>query len=91
MLKAVIIDDEPKAIQGLTWELSNFGDEIEVIATFTEPEKALYYISSTSIDCLFLDVEMPFGNAFDLLEKVGDIDFQTIFVTAYNNYAGCSL
>ena len=40
MLKAVIIDDEPKAIQGLSWELSNFGDEIEVIASFTEPEKS---------------------------------------------------
>ena len=87
MLKAVIIDDEPKAIQGLTWELSNFGDEIEVIATFTEPEKALYYISSTSIDCLFLDVEMPTMDGFQFLERLDTKDFAVIITTAYNEYA----
>jgi len=36
---------------------------------------------------VFLDIEMPFGNAFDLLEKVTDRDFETVFVTAYNQYA----
>jgi len=87
MLKAVIIDDEPKAIQGLTWELSNFGDEIEVIATFTEPEKALYYINSTEIDCLFLDVEMPTMDGFQFLEKLDKKDFAIIITTAYNEYA----
>lgn len=87
MLKAVIIDDEPKAIQGLTWELSNFGDEIEVIATFTEPEKALYYINSTDIDCLFLDVEMPTMDGFQFLEKLDTKDFAIVITTAYNEYA----
>ena len=87
MLKAVIIDDEPKAIQGLSWELSNFSDEIEVIATFTEPEKALYYIKSTAIDCLFLDVEMPTMDGFQFLEKLDHKDFAVIITTAYNEYA----
>ena len=87
MLKAVIIDDEPKAIQGLTWELSNFGDEIEVVATFTEPDKALYYIQSTAIDCLFLDVEMPTMDGFQFLEKLDQKDFAVIITTAYNEYA----
>lgn len=87
MLKAVIIDDEPKAIQGLTWELSNFSDEIEVIATFTEPDKALYYIKSTDIDCLFLDVEMPTMDGFQFLEKLDTKDFAVIITTAYNEYA----
>ena len=36
---------------------------------------------------MFLDVEMPYGNAFDLLDKVGDVNFETVFVTAYNQYA----
>ena len=53
MIKAVIIDDEPKAIQGLAWELSNFENELEVVATFTEPEKAIPYLQTSDIDCLF--------------------------------------
>lgn len=87
MLKAVIIDDEPKAIQGLSWELSNYKDEIEVIATFTEPEKALTYLSSTDIDCLFLDIEMPTMDGFQFLEKLGPKDFAVVITTAYNEYA----
>ena len=39
------------------------------------------------MDLVFLDVEMPFGNAFDLLDKVPDRSFETVFVTAYNHYA----
>ena len=50
MLKAVIVDDEPKAIQGLTWELSNFNNDLEVIKTFTEAEKAIKYINENTID-----------------------------------------
>ena len=87
MLKAVIIDDEPKAIQGLSWELSNFNEEIEIVATFTEPEKALHYLKSTAIDCLFLDVEMPTMDGFQFLEKLDTKDFAVIITTAYNEYA----
>jgi len=87
MLKAVIIDDEPKAIQSLTWELSNFSDQIEVVASFTEPEKALTYLSNTEIDCLFLDIEMPTIDGFQFLEKLEKKDFAVIITTAYNEYA----
>lgn len=87
MLKAVIIDDEPKAIQGLTWELSNFSDEIEVITTFSEPEKALSYLKDADLDCLFLDVEMPTMDGFQFLEKLEKKDFAVIITTAYNEYA----
>ena len=87
MLKAVIIDDEPKAIQGLNWELSNFSDQLEVIATFTEPDKALSYLTDANIDCLFLDVEMPTMDGFQFLEKVTNKDFAVIITTAYNEYA----
>ncbi|HHC79847.1 MAG TPA: response regulator transcription factor [Flavobacteriia bacterium] len=87
MLKAVIIDDEPKAIQGLSWELSNFSDELEVIATFSEPEKALHYLKNTELDCLFLDVEMPTMDGFQFLEKLEKKDFAVVITTAYNEYA----
>lgn len=87
MLKAVIIDDESKAIQSLSWELSNFPEEIEVIASFTDPEKALFYMIDAEIDCLFLDIEMPTMDGFQFLEKLEKKDFCVIITTAYNEYA----
>ncbi len=87
MLKAVIIDDESKAIQSLSWELSNFEEEIEVVASFTEPEKALKYLEETTIDCLFLDIEMPTMDGFQFLNGLKKKDFSVIITTAYNEYA----
>ena len=87
MLKAVIIDDEPKAIQSLSWELSNFDKQLEIVATFTEPDKAINYLKETSIDCLFLDIEMPTMDGFQFLEKLDSKDFAVVITTAYNEYA----
>ncbi|CAM1359695.1 DNA-binding response regulator [Tenacibaculum litopenaei] len=87
MLKAVIVDDEPKAIQGLTWELSNFNHDLEVIETFTEAEKAIDYINTNTFDCLFLDIEMPTMDGFQLLERLEKKDFAIVITTAYNEYA----
>ena len=87
MLRAVIVDDEPKAIQGLSWELSTFENDIEVIETFTIAEKAIKFINENSIDCLFLDIEMPTMDGFQLLEKLENKDFAIIITTAYNEYA----
>ena len=50
MLKAIIADDDPKAIQGLIWELSK---EIEVMASFTNPDEARNYLDSNTPDYLF--------------------------------------
>jgi len=50
-------------------------------------DEALVLINNNALDLVFLDVEMPFGNAFDLLEKVPDRSFETVFVTAYDHYA----
>lgn len=87
MLKAVIIDDESKAIESLSWELSNFKDELEVVATFTEPENAILYIKNTKIDCLFLDIEMPTMDGFQFLKKIETKDFAVVITTAYSEYA----
>ena len=59
MLEAVLVDDEIKALQSLSWELTNFSDEIKVVASFTDPVEALKYLEQHPPDCLFLDIEMP--------------------------------
>ncbi|WP_430467296.1 LytR/AlgR family response regulator transcription factor [Winogradskyella ouciana] len=87
MLKAVIIDDEPKAIQSLIWELGNFKEEIEVTQSFTNPEEALKYLASHTPDCLFLDVQMPTIGGFQFLEQLEQINFAVVITTAYDEYA----
>jgi len=87
MLKAVIVDDEPKAIQSLIWELSNFKKEVEVMASFTNPDEALKYLDSHTPDCLFLDVQMPTIGGFQFLEQLKNTDFAVVITTAYDEYA----
>ncbi len=87
MLNAIIVDDEPKAIKSLSWELSGFKEEIKIITTFNEPEKALSYLSENDIDCLFLEIEMPTMDGFQFLEKLKKRDFAVVITTAYNEYA----
>jgi two-component system LytT family response regulator len=60
---------------------------VELIGEAANVDDALLIIRNNELDLVFLDVEMPYGNAFDLLDKVGDRQFETVFVTAYNHYA----
>lgn len=87
MVKAVIVDDEVKAIQSLTWELSNFSDDVNVIETFTNPEDAIDFIDNHILDCLFLDIQMPTMDGFQFLEKLTNKDFAVVITTAYNEFA----
>lgn len=87
MLKAVIVDDEIKALQSLTWELTNFSDEIQVTASFSNPEEALVYLNNHTPDCLFLDIEMPTMDGFQFIQKLTNKNFPVVITTAYNQYA----
>jgi two-component system LytT family response regulator len=86
MLKAAILDDEVKGSKLLTHKLEVFEDELQVIAVFNDAEKAAKAISQLDIDVLFLDVEMPGLNGFQVLEQLGAFDFEVIFTTAYDTY-----
>ncbi|GAL79777.1 two-component response regulator [Algibacter lectus] len=87
MIKAIIVDDESNAIEGLLWELSKFSDKVQVVTTFTDPELALGYLKEAQIDCVFLDIEMPIMDGFTFLEKVPNRSFSVVITTAYNEYA----
>ncbi len=87
MLEAVIVDDEIKALQSLSWELTNFSNEINVVASFTDPFEALGYLDNHSPDCLFLDIEMPTMDGFQFIQKLKNKDFPVVITTAYNQYA----
>ncbi|MEE9363972.1 MAG: LytTR family DNA-binding domain-containing protein [Cellulophaga sp.] len=87
MLEAVIVDDEIKALQSLSWELTNFSNEINVVASFTDPLEALMYLEKNSPDCLFLDIEMPTMDGFQFIQKIKNKNFPVVITTAYNQYA----
>ena len=87
MLEAVIVDDEIKALQSLSWELTNFSDEIKVSASFTDPFEALFYLEKNTPDCLFLDIEMPTMDGFQFIQKLTNKNFPVVITTAYNQYA----
>ncbi len=87
MLEAVIVDDEVKALQSLSWELTNLSDEVDIIASFTDAHEALDYLERNTPDCLFLDIEMPAMDGFQFIKNLKNKDFPVVITTAYNQYA----
>jgi len=85
ILRALIIDDERLARSALRRLLKEH-PEVEVIAEASNPDEAIRAIHKTPPGILFLDVEMPGGSGFDLLEKLEDVP-AVIFTTAYDEYA----
>lgn len=86
-LRTIIVEDEKTSREILKNYLAKYCPNVSVLGEAENIEEALVLIRNNGLDLVFLDVEMPYGNAFDLLEKLGDVDFQTVFVTAYNQYA----
>lgn len=87
MLKAIIIDDEPDCVQLMALHLKEHCPGVQVVAQLTNPEEGLRAIRNLAPDVVFLDVEMPRLNGFQLLEQLEDIPFSLIFVTAYDEFA----
>jgi two-component system, LytTR family, response regulator len=85
--KAVIIDDEVNAAKSLESIIKMEFEDIQVVAMAHDVQRGIEKIRSEKPHLVFLDIEMPNANAFDLLKKFDKIDFEIVFVTAYNEYA----
>ncbi|WP_339752051.1 LytTR family DNA-binding domain-containing protein [Algoriphagus aquimarinus] len=87
MIRVVIIDDEPKAIISLEWELKQLGELVEVVGKFGGAEQALQELEKLRPDCIFLDIEMPDLDGFKFLGHFPNRSFEVIFVTAHAEHA----
>lgn len=87
ILKTIIVEDEKTSREILKNYLSKYCPSVEIVGEAENIDEALVLIRNNELDLLFLDVEMPYGSGFDLLDKFDKIDFEVVFVTAYNQYA----
>lgn len=86
-INALIVDDEQKSRSSLRKLLADFCTGVTVVAEASDINAAQSLIEQLKPNLVFLDVEMPFGNGFDLLERLPAIDFEVVFITAYSQYA----
>ncbi len=86
-LRTIIVEDEQISREILRNYIGKYCPTIELLGEASNIQEAYELIQKHELDLVFLDVEMPFGNGFDLLEKVENRTFETIFVTAYDHYA----
>ncbi|MBS1688060.1 MAG: response regulator transcription factor [Bacteroidetes bacterium] len=85
--KVIIVDDEKRGITALQKLLEKYCTNISVAATADNIDNAEIAIRKFPPDLVFLDIEMPDGSGFNLLERFDSIDFHVIFVTAFQEYA----
>jgi two-component system, LytTR family, response regulator len=86
-LSCMILDDEARNAQLLNKMLSNYCPQVQVLATETDAVKGLVMIKELQPQLLFLDIEMPHLNGFEILKQLEPVNFEVIFVTAYSHYA----
>ncbi|MBT2162478.1 LytR/AlgR family response regulator transcription factor [Zobellia barbeyronii] len=86
-LNAIIVEDEANSREILRNYLGKYCADVNLVGEAASIQEGLELIQKHDLDLVFLDVEMPFGNAFDLLDQLPDRTFETVFVTAYNQYA----
>ncbi len=87
MITTIIIDDEPKGRLALRQKLSAYCSNVQVVAEAADGKEALALIKVHHPQLIFLDIEMPVMNAFEMLNEIKEKDFHVIFTTAYDQYA----
>ncbi len=85
-LKAIIVDDEENGRRVLHNLITEFCPEVELVGQAENIQKGMELIKQVTPDVVFLDIQMPFGTGFDMLEQLGTVDFEVIFTTAHSDY-----
>ncbi len=87
MIKAIIIDDEVHCIDTLSMLLKEYCPDVLIMEQCRSAKKGLEAIEKIKPDLVFLDIEMPAMNGFEMLEQFSEIPFAVIFTTSYDQYA----
>ena len=87
MIKAIIIEDEKMSRETLRRLLEKYCPTVEVVSEADGYRKGLEEIRKHHPDVIFLDIQMPDGSGFRLLEEMGEVDFEIIFTTAFDQFA----
>jgi two-component system LytT family response regulator len=87
MIKAIIIDDETKGRNALKQKLTDYCEDISIVGEAAGGEEGIKLIEAHHPDIVFLDIEMPYMNGFEMLKHLQNMNFQLVFTTAYDQYA----
>jgi two-component system, LytTR family, response regulator len=87
MIKAVLVDDEVHCLDTLEMLIADYCPDVQVAGRCLSGKKALEFINKVQPELVFLDIEMPTMNGFELLENYDQIPFSVIFTTGYDQYA----
>ena len=87
MIRAIIIEDETLSQEMLTLLSQRHKEDVEIIDTCSNPNDGIESIAKHQPELVFLDIQMPKMNGFDMLKKISNINFEVIFTTAFDQYA----
>ena len=87
MIRCILIDDEKNSLEMMEWLLQTYCPQVKIEAMCDGAEKGLAAISKYKPDIVFLDIEMPHMNGFDMLEQLDKLSFDVVFCTAYDQFA----
>jgi len=87
MIKCILIDDESNSLEMMEWLLKTYCPQVKIEAMCNAADRGIEAIHKYRPDVVFLDIEMPHMNGFDMLEQFDKLFFDVVFCTAYDQFA----
>ena len=87
MIRCILVDDESNSLEMMEWLLQTYCPEVKIEALCNSAESGIQAIAKHRPDVVFLDIEMPHMNGFDMLEQFDKLYFDVVFCTAYDQFA----